>query len=381
MKQTARIISTYSADVFGVCSALYELGGMTIMHDPSGCNSTYTTHDEPRWFDQESMVYISGLSEMDAIMGNERKLIDDIVAAAKDLRPKFIAIAGTPIPTMTGFDFQAIASVIEEKTGIPAFGFPTTGMGSYISGANIALDAIVKRFAIRDILKTRKQSANILGLTPLDFSVHGENKSIAQFLGSAGFDVNACFAMGSNLDELSHAGAAHVNLVVSSAGLRAANTLRELFGTPYVVGIPIAGKYSQALKKALLTAVKTETNEICHEDGVSIGDIVVIGEGVRSVSVAEAIEQETNLGVKVICATECEAAILRKKDFFATDEDDIVPHLEGTRVIIADPLYRPVCPERTKFISLPHEAFSGRIYREQIPNLVADFNVIRNEVL
>ena len=46
MKQTARIISTYSADTFGVCSALFELGGMVIMHDASGCNSTYTTHDD-----------------------------------------------------------------------------------------------------------------------------------------------------------------------------------------------------------------------------------------------------------------------------------------------------------------------------------------------
>ena len=49
MKQIARMISTYTADVSGVCSALYELGGMVVMHDPSGCNSTYNTHDEPRW--------------------------------------------------------------------------------------------------------------------------------------------------------------------------------------------------------------------------------------------------------------------------------------------------------------------------------------------
>ena len=48
MKQTARIISTYSADVMGVCSALFELGGMVVIHDPSGCNSTYNTHDETR---------------------------------------------------------------------------------------------------------------------------------------------------------------------------------------------------------------------------------------------------------------------------------------------------------------------------------------------
>ena len=42
-------MSTYTADCSGVASALYELGGMTVIHDASGCNSTYSTHDEPRW--------------------------------------------------------------------------------------------------------------------------------------------------------------------------------------------------------------------------------------------------------------------------------------------------------------------------------------------
>lgn len=71
MRQSYRIIPIYTADVSGVCSALYELGGMTVMHDPSGCNSTYNTHDEIRWYDQDSLIYISGLTEIDAIMGND----------------------------------------------------------------------------------------------------------------------------------------------------------------------------------------------------------------------------------------------------------------------------------------------------------------------
>ena len=108
MKQTARIISTYSADVFGVCSALYELGGMCVMHDASGCNSTYSTHDEPRWYDIDSMVYISALSEMEALMGDDEKLIGDCARTAKELHPAFVAVAGTPIPMMTGVDFAAV---------------------------------------------------------------------------------------------------------------------------------------------------------------------------------------------------------------------------------------------------------------------------------
>ena len=74
MRQAYRIIPIYTADVSGVCSALYELGGMTVMHDPSGCNSTYNTHDEIRWYEEDSLIFISGLTEIDAIMGNERSL-------------------------------------------------------------------------------------------------------------------------------------------------------------------------------------------------------------------------------------------------------------------------------------------------------------------
>ena len=194
MKQTARIISTYSADVMGVSSALFELGGMTIMHDPSGCNSTYTTHDEPRWFDMDSMVFISGLSEIEAIMGDDEKLIGDICEAAAEMHPEFIAIAGTPIPTMVGFDFEAVADVIEQRTGIPTFGFPTTGMNTYIHGASMALAGIAERFV--DVPEDNREPSdrspvkvNILGLTPLDFSIVGMDKSMAEWLEDSGFEV------------------------------------------------------------------------------------------------------------------------------------------------------------------------------------------------
>ena len=132
MKQVSVIISTYTADVSGICSALYELGGMVVIHDPSGCNSTYNTHDEPRWYEQDSLVFISGLSEIDAIMGNDEKFIGDIVRAAKDLSPQFIALVRSPIPMMIGTDFDAIREIIERETGIPTFYFPPNGMHSYV---------------------------------------------------------------------------------------------------------------------------------------------------------------------------------------------------------------------------------------------------------
>lgn len=372
MKQTARIISTYSADTFGVCSALFELGGMVIMHDASGCNSTYTTHDEPRWYDMDSMVYISGLSEMEAIMGEDEKLIGDIVDAAKNLQPKFIAIAGTPIPTMTGFDFTAVAELVEDRTGIPTFGFATTGMSTYVQGASMAFEGIARRFVKRDVEKTAHLSANILGLTPLDFSVNGSDASIVKFLESAGFEVISKWAMGSTLEKLMDAGRASVNLVVSSTGLGVAKALKEMFGTPYVVGTPIGAAYQEEVKKALFDAVENGVAEMKNSNFPN-SEIAVIGEGVTSVSLAQAIELEYGKGVKVLCAAECEKSLLRNKDVLVTDEEDVIEALEGMKTVIADPLYRPICPKDAKFIPLPAESFSGRIYRNEIPNLVDRF--------
>ena len=372
MKQTARIISTYSADTFGVCSALFELGGMVIMHDASGCNSTYTTHDEPRWYDMDSMVYISGLSEMEAIMGDDEKLIGDIVDAANNLHPKFIAIVGTPIPTMTGFDFTAVAELVEDRIGIPTFGFDTTGMNTYVQGAAKAFEGIARRFVKRDVEKTEYLSANILGLTPLDFSVNGSDASMVKFLENAGFTVISKWAMGSTLEELTEAGRASVNLVVSATGLGVAKVLKELFGTPYVVGTPIGAAFQEELKHALLNTAKGGSSDL-EWSSLPNSEIAVIGEGVTSLSLAQAIELEYGIGVKVLCATECERTLLRNKDVLTSDEEDVMEALSGMKMVIADPLYRPICPKDAKFMTLPAESFSGRIYRNEIPNLIDRF--------
>ena len=150
MKQVSVTLSTYTADVSGVCSALYELGGMVVIHDPSGCNSTYNTHDEIRWYDQDSLIFISGLTEIDAVMGNDEKFLSDIKEAAGELHPKFIALVSSPIPFMNGTDFPALAKVLETETGLPSFAVPTNGMHDYVYGAGIALEKIAERFTGED---------------------------------------------------------------------------------------------------------------------------------------------------------------------------------------------------------------------------------------
>ena len=389
MKQIASRISIYSADAFGICSALYELGGLCVMHDASGCNSTYNTHDEPRWYDFDSMVYISGLSEMEAIMGDDQKFIDDIVYTAKELSPNFIAMAGTPIPTMIGTDFKAIANIIEKETNIPTFGFDTTGMHSYVSGAYKAFEALAKRFLKRNDKESRgeqkesidKESrevknttikVNILGATPLDFSINKSVEAMVDLLKENNFEVISTWAMGSSLEYIKNAGDADVNLVVSYSGMGAAKYMYENLNIPYVIGTPFGKEFANKVIEDLKEVKSTKENKISYDNRKIDKDaeITIVGESIMSESLAYAISKEKNKTVNVISSLETDEKLLLEGDKIAMFEDDIEKCLKNSKTIIADPLYRPICPIDSNFISLPHEAFSGRIYRDEIPNII-----------
>lgn len=429
MRQVAGLISTYSSDEFGVCSALFELGGMVVMHDASGCNSTYTTHDEPRWYEMDSMVYISAISEAEAIMGDDDKFIRDLVETAGELHPAFIALVGAPIPYMIGTDLDAIAMIVEQETGIPCFGFQANGMHDYTVGVSMAMKRMVEAFAGERLAgaagkelsagaadgeafagnaevsggnaadsvdlcqigqrnqRTGQTAVNIIGATPLDFSVNGSIASIRQWITDNGMIPGVCLSMGCEIEELKKLKDADVNLVVSGGGLAAARVLEERFGTPYVTGVPFGEIFSVRLaamlkqaaaarvsysdfREPLSQAAEEKDSELQTTGNPDEIRAVIIGESVFCTSLAAAIELDTGIPVRVLCPLEEEDGLLRPGDRKTPEEDDLSREIGKADVVIGDPLYRSLT-EGQRFYDLPHEAFSGRIYDRVSPNLIA----------
>ena len=386
------------------------------------CNSTYNTHDEPRWYDMDSLIFISGLSQMDAIMGNDDKFINDIVRAAKELKPRFIALVRTPIPLMTGTDFEGIARVIEKQTQIPVFYFPTSGMHSYVSGAGMALETVARELVLPtnanghfkengieienvsnelSVADTKKQNQqklnqseqkqienteskqsnskikiNILGATPLDFSVNSTLDSIKEFL-SQHFEIISTIAMGSTIEEIQKAGKADVNLVISSVGFPAAKVLEERFSTPYVIGTPVKG-FAGIIAEKLIDAAWTGKSQTAYFSvtlsgkNISRADnrIYIIGESVISQSLKAAMALKQGIDATVICPLETEPEYIGENVLLFSSEEEIKAAIAEAKTVIADPIYKTICADETNFIALPHEAFSGRIYRKEIPNLM-----------
>ncbi|MGN0950058.1 MAG: nitrogenase component 1 [Mitsuokella sp.] len=425
MKQTASIISTYSADTFGVCSALYELGGMVVIHDPSGCNSTYTTHDEPRWFHEDSLIFVSALTEQDAILGNDRKLVDDIVTAARELKPRFICLIPSQIAHMIATDCRALCRIIEKKTGIPSFTLPTNSMHYYGRGIFFALEKIAD-FVCQKAKQTgfagrqqgnhkekilpdedngtdgasKKNPAaappfpecvslkiNLLGATPLDFAMNGSVDSIKKWLERQGHTVKSCWAMGSSFDEILSSYDANCNLVLGYGGLGAARKMQQELGIPYKVGLPIGGKFFPVCGTASLpvsaspcsrAAQPTFAKERSKSFSANAArpkqpqKIFLIGETVFAESLAAALAEKIGFLPTVIVPMETEAEICTYDTLQLTDEAELVPVLKTADLVIADPLYRPICPPAAAFVPLPHTAFSGRLYLKEIPNLIEE---------
>lgn len=424
--QTHVFTSTYTADVSGVCSALYELGGMTVIHDPSGCNSTYSTHDEPRWFDTDSLMFVSGLDEMTAVLGDDNVLIDDVTHAVRDLKPRFVTLCSGSIPHIIAFDCKGVAHLLEKRTGVPMLPVATTGNRSYAAGVGAALTEWVKRFAdplespyrvgssgspdcstntLEGAAGPESFSVNLLGVTPLDFSINGNVDAMRKVFDDAGIPVNCCAAMGESFDSLRHIFCASVNVVVSSCGRRLARYMEQTAGIPYVEGTPIGAfgaarlpelaKEAYAKKRAslsgasgsaelpssrgasgslrmLLTKKKGDSEGICLWKGnpaherwdVPDGQILIIGEEIFAQSLAAAINQ-----LAPDCRHGLQAFAVWPDVDHGFPEDVLAELIRKSRYIIGDPLYRtiPHDSKQNTFVDFPHEAYSGRIFRDRIP--------------
>ena len=373
MKDTARIISRYTADISGVCSALYELGGMTVMHDAGGYGSLYATHDEPRWYDSKSLIFVSGLTETQAILGDDQQLLKDTIQAARRLKPKFITLTGSPIPMVIGTDFKALALEVESATGIPTLGFDTDGMHDYLTGISAAFCGLATRFCTAVYPKNSQPTVNILGATPLDFSINGTIASLQQTLTAQGFKVQATWAMHDDLAALQQSSRAHVNLVISMGGLALARLFQEKFHQPYIVGIPYGAQQGVKIQKYLKAAMTTGHSQWVY-DFEEDPAVMIIGEQVTATSLATAIFSATQQGSTVITPVHYDTQTPELPFQAIHDEDSLRAYLKPAKVVIADPLYRPICPPDAHFISWPHEAFSGRIFHDDMPNLVTNFD-------
>ena len=97
---------------------------------------------------------------------------------------------------------------------------------------------------------------------------------------------------------------------------------------------------------------------------------VLIGEPVTMGSLAAAIALETGRHPRILCPLEQCEELLTDNMTLTAGEEEVESQIREAKTVIADPLYRPIVPCDAKFVPLPHEAFSGRVFQKTMPNMI-----------
>ena len=324
MKDLYMTLPPLASDYGGACEVLYELGGLVLIHDATGCTVNYVTFDEPRWYDRSGTVFCSGLTEIDAVMGDDNVLIEKALRAAEILKPNFIAYVGSSVPMVVGTDFYGIAAETEARSGIPSFGFDCNGIRSYVEGATEVITSILGRFCGD---KTENSGTLLLGLLPLDDADLEDTDRICGLIP----DLRASVSFNFSFDDLRDVQNAERIIVASAAGLPAAKMLNERYDIPYTIGLPL---------------------KPCSKHH---GTTLVIGEDVRAYSLAKALGNSKSLDIFTkdgLC------------DYHTLNEDDIMRIAEGYDNVIADPCFKPLV--KGNFVPLPTISVSGGIFAKTV---------------
>ena len=342
MKSLLKYLSPFAPDLAGAVSVLFELDGVIVICDAGGCTGNICGFDEPRWFTRKSALFSAALRDMDAILGRDRLLADKLIAAAETSNRKFMAVIGSPVPAVIATDFSALQRMCSKALDIPVIALEASGTQYYEVGASQAYMSLFKTFAVQN-LPVKPGTVGVLGAAPLDYSTLNAAKLIKSKLDG---DVRV-YGMDGTLDDVAAASEVERNIVVSPAGLKAAEYLLKKFNTPYDIAAPGIA------------------------DNLEIPDLA--GKKVLIVHQAFAAEElkKSILDKYPGCQVECGSffhALSRICDHNFSSEDDFRKLFEENSfdVVVADKAFERIVQNiyQGQWIDFPHFAVSGRLLEE-----------------
>lgn len=342
MKGLWKYISPFAPDQSGAAAVLYGLGGIVVVCDAGGCAGNICGFDEPRWFSgKKSAVFSAGLRDMDAILGRDDRLIAKLCDAAQTVDASFAAIVGTPVPSVIGTDYRALQRMAEKKLDMPILAIDTTGMEWYDKGIEKTYLALLRQF-VQPNDTPERDTVGVLGAVPLDLMHADGTEAVCQELVEDGWTQILLY---DDLDDFMHAGKADMNIVVSPAGLKAAQYLQKTLGTPYEM------RYFGLSRVVLDNSIFAGKNVlIIHQD--------IAARAMRAMAEEAGAAYVTTATWFMTAQTEPDAGhiSLREEDDFRklADNDDF-------DIILGDSYFKKALPHfHGLYVDFPHFAVSGR---------------------
>ena len=343
MKDIRTVLPNPASDTAGAASMLFQLGGLSIIHDAAGSMESYITFDESRELKGKRTV-ASRLSRLEAITGDDKILLNKIESECATNPPLFTAILGSPVPFTIGTDLDGIAAEAEFITDVPSFAVNSGGFAIYDKGAGEALKKVLEK-TVQPPTGHTERVVNLLGASPMDYSPV-EISSIENYLRQNGVGIVQNLTMVDDTSQIHNAAEADYNIVISTSGLPAARYLKQKYKIPYQIGVPFETDIDITVtspKKILLIGESVFTKQLAHILSQVSG--INVTAGIISSDDPEIFPEVTTIPLYTEAAIRTEV----RKDY---------------DIILGDPLYKLLLPQNYSciFLSRPHRALSGRLY-------------------
>jgi nitrogenase molybdenum-cofactor synthesis protein NifE len=412
MAKLSMFLPPFAGDYSGAAGVLFGLNSVNVIVDASCCTHNYTSYDEPRWKSRRRATFSAQLRTLEATLGDDSRLLDQTEDAVHELGSPCVALVGSPVPALVGMDLDGMASELEMRCGVPAFGLATTGFGTYELGAGAAQELLADRFAegeavagasadgaLRSAAASLDEGAsgtvggcaegargeaaagsdaagaavdrrvNILGITVHDFGSEVAMQAAERaILDSAGEwpergSVPTRLAWSTageySLADIAVAGSADETVVATWSGLAAARLLEQRFGVPVRVGLPPA-----ALRT--LPGVAAFLDETTADVAEAESPLLIVHDQVIANSLRNALrEAGMRAPIHVASFFSTDSDLAEPGDFHIETENDLIAYaVENPNIAIAgDPLIRrlPNAGSALRW-ELPHEAISCTLY-------------------
>ena len=353
MRGLLKRLAPFAPDSSGVVSALYEYQGLLVICDAGGCTGNFCGFDEPRWQKKRCALFSAGLRDMDAILGRDDRLVSKALSAARLIKPRFLAIIGTPVPCVIATDFKGLGRLAEKKLGLPTLTFATTGTGLYDTGLSKAYERLASHFASQE-LKPQALRVGVLGASPLDLG-QSSARYLQHHLQKAQNTPLEIITHGldAGFDAMRAAASCAKNLVIAPSGLACAKLLQERFGTPYSLDYPLSPGLEALAREA-----------------ASYARILIIHQQVLASSLRRAIRRAAGSRRPTVCIASFFTMLQELSedgDQHLTSEEALISLIEAGDFdcLVCDAMLLRAIPREQQasmhLLELPHFAVSGTL--------------------
>jgi light-independent protochlorophyllide reductase B subunit len=216
--------------LFGAIKALSTIRkSVVLVHGPKGC-VYHINYILGMRGDRPSEIYTTGLDEHDVIFGAEQKLKEAITDLDQSLCPDLLFVLSCCTSSIIGEDVESAARETTTNSrviAISAGGFE----GDFHDGYSETLRQLAEQLA-QKTGRIRPRSVNLVGM----LRAGPDLAELRHLLDLIGVKVNAVLTADATREDLERLCEAALNIVLCEpSGKEAAEFLRNLCGTPYII--------------------------------------------------------------------------------------------------------------------------------------------------